>query len=64
MVRKCSSLAIKPVLTHLQPAFQAINLEPEENEDEQIDTTKELHVGHLKSPSNLLTCVLSMILGR
>ncbi|KID95013.1 transcriptional corepressor, partial [Metarhizium majus ARSEF 297] len=27
-----------------QPAFQAINLEPEENEDEQIDTTKELHV--------------------
>lgn len=28
----------------LQPAFQAINLEPEENVDEQIDTTKELHV--------------------
>jgi hypothetical protein len=28
----------------LQPAFQAINLEPEENIDEQIDTTKELHV--------------------
>mgnify|MGYP005996708525 CR=1 len=27
-----------------QPAFQAINLEPEENLDEQIDTTKELHV--------------------
>lgn len=27
-----------------QPAFQAINLEPEENTDEQIDTTKELHV--------------------
>ncbi|KAJ2968617.1 hypothetical protein NQ176_g9088 [Zarea fungicola] len=27
-----------------QPAFQAINLEPEENIDEQIDTTKELHV--------------------
>ncbi|KAG5974416.1 hypothetical protein E4U56_004744 [Claviceps arundinis] len=26
------------------PGFQAINLEPEENEDEQIDTTKELHV--------------------
>ncbi|KAH0494559.1 hypothetical protein TgHK011_001176 [Trichoderma gracile] len=26
------------------PAFQAINLEPEENLDEQIDTTKELHV--------------------
>ncbi|XWW96159.1 hypothetical protein V2A60_004131 [Cordyceps javanica] len=26
------------------PAFQAINLEPEENIDEQIDTTKELHV--------------------
>ncbi|OAR03182.1 hypothetical protein LLEC1_05354, partial [Akanthomyces lecanii] len=26
------------------PAFQAINLEPEENVDEQIDTTKELHV--------------------
>ncbi|KAJ3495924.1 hypothetical protein NLG97_g3042 [Lecanicillium saksenae] len=25
-------------------AFQAINLEPEENVDEQIDTTKELHV--------------------
>lgn len=30
-----------------QPAFQAINLEPEENEDEQIDTTKELHVSCL-----------------
>ncbi|OAA72967.1 Tetratricopeptide-like helical [Akanthomyces lecanii RCEF 1005] len=28
----------------MQPAFQAINLEPEENIDEQIDTTKELHV--------------------
>ncbi|KAK5996739.1 Histone transcription regulator 3-like protein [Cladobotryum mycophilum] len=26
------------------PAFQAINLEAEENVDEQIDTTKELHV--------------------
>ncbi|KAF4122269.1 regulatory protein, partial [Geosmithia morbida] len=26
------------------PAFQAINLEPEENIDEQIDTTKEVHV--------------------
>ncbi|KAK7423403.1 Histone transcription regulator 3 [Neonectria magnoliae] len=26
------------------PAFQAINLEPEENIDEQIDTSKELHV--------------------
>ncbi|RFU73309.1 histone transcription regulator 3 [Trichoderma arundinaceum] len=26
------------------PAFQAINLEPEENVDEQIDTTKELQV--------------------
>ncbi|KAJ3522442.1 hypothetical protein NM208_g12857 [Fusarium decemcellulare] len=26
------------------PPFQAINLEPEENVDEQIDTTKELHV--------------------
>ncbi|KAM5354514.1 hypothetical protein ACJ41O_001161 [Fusarium nematophilum] len=26
------------------PAFQAINLEPEENPEEQIDTTKELHV--------------------
>ncbi|UKZ80288.1 Histone transcription regulator 3 [Trichoderma virens FT-333] len=26
------------------PAFQAINLEPEENNEEQIDTTKELHV--------------------
>ncbi|CAM1507556.1 Fc.00g071970.m01.CDS01 [Cosmosporella sp. VM-42] len=26
------------------PAFQAINLEPEENIDEQIDTTKEIHV--------------------
>ncbi|KAH6888482.1 hypothetical protein B0T10DRAFT_488254 [Thelonectria olida] len=26
------------------PAFQAINIEPEENVDEQIDTTKELHV--------------------
>lgn len=28
----------------LQPAFVAINLEPEENVDDQIDTTKELHV--------------------
>ncbi|KFA52377.1 hypothetical protein S40293_06023, partial [Stachybotrys chartarum IBT 40293] len=27
-----------------QPAFQAINLEPEENVDEQVDTSKELHV--------------------
>lgn len=27
-----------------QPAFQAINLEPEDNVDEQIDTTKQLHV--------------------
>ncbi|KAG5975758.1 Histone transcription regulator 3 [Claviceps digitariae] len=27
-----------------QPGFQAINLEPEENDDDQIDTTKELHV--------------------
>ncbi|KAF5675833.1 histone transcription regulator 3 [Fusarium heterosporum] len=26
------------------PAFQAINLEPEDNVDEQIDTTKEIHV--------------------
>ncbi|KAH7310552.1 hypothetical protein B0I35DRAFT_514612 [Stachybotrys elegans] len=26
------------------PAFQAINLEPEENVDDQVDTTKELHV--------------------
>ncbi|KAG9496688.1 Histone transcription regulator 3 [Fusarium musae] len=26
------------------PAFQAINLEPEDNIDEQIDTTKEIHV--------------------
>lgn len=26
------------------PAFQAINLEPEENIDEQVDTSKELHV--------------------
>ncbi|KPM37030.1 Histone transcription regulator 3 [Neonectria ditissima] len=26
------------------PAFQAINLEPEENVDEQVDTSKELHV--------------------
>ncbi|KAG5662110.1 hypothetical protein KAF25_004349 [Fusarium avenaceum] len=26
------------------PAFQAINLEPEDNNDEQIDTTKEIHV--------------------
>ncbi|KAG6007694.1 hypothetical protein E4U21_005655 [Claviceps maximensis] len=26
------------------PGFQAINLEPEDNEDDQIDTTKELHV--------------------
>ncbi|KAI5458736.1 hypothetical protein BGZ63DRAFT_391973 [Mariannaea sp. PMI_226] len=26
------------------PAFQAINIEPEENVDEQIDTTRELHV--------------------
>lgn len=31
-------------LTLSQPAFQAINLEPEENIDEQIDTTKEIHV--------------------
>lgn len=28
----------------LKPAFQAINLEPEDNIDEQIDTTKEIHV--------------------
>ncbi|KAG6295231.1 hypothetical protein E4U46_004901 [Claviceps purpurea] len=31
-------------LRDLAPGFQAINLEPEENEDEQIDTAKELHV--------------------
>ncbi|KAJ6445391.1 transcriptional corepressor for histone Hir3 [Purpureocillium lavendulum] len=45
MVR--SEIRVRPVRTandSLQPAFQAINLEPEENVDEQIDTTKELHV--------------------
>lgn len=36
-----------------QPAFQAINLEPEENEDEQIDTTKELHVCRAQLPHNM-----------
>lgn len=33
----------------LQPAFQAINIEPEENIDEQIDTTKELHVSEKRA---------------
>lgn len=28
----------------IQPAFTALNLEPEENIDDEIDTTRELHV--------------------
>lgn len=33
-----------PPADQTQRAFQAINLEPEENAEEQIDTTKEIHV--------------------
>ncbi|KAI9148097.1 Histone transcription regulator [Paramyrothecium foliicola] len=37
-------LTVVTVESLKMPAFQAINLEPEENVDEQVDTTKELHV--------------------
>ncbi|XP_044719678.1 uncharacterized protein HRG_06267 [Hirsutella rhossiliensis] len=45
MVRPSAVRQLPPQTNQTQqPAFQAINLEPEENVDEQIDTTKELHV--------------------
>jgi len=50
MVRPVTaSSSLAPANESLQPAFQAINLEPEENVDEQIDTTKELHVRRTSS---------------
>lgn len=52
MVRPRAVGQPSPQANHiLQPAFQAINLEPEENVDEQIDTTKELHVSYFVSSS-------------
>lgn len=50
-------------LTPSQPAFQAINLEPEENAEEQIDTTKEIHVG-FQTMANYGTRLTRARLGR
>jgi hypothetical protein len=33
-----------------QPAFRAINVEAEENEDDEIDTLRELQVRHILPP--------------
>lgn len=40
----------KMLLTKRQTSFVAINIEPEDDSDDEIDDSKEIQVGHISCP--------------